>query len=62
LAAEQARQAAIQHQLSKRMLSIFYTIQDHQDTLQQQLLADRAEHLAFLTHILQHTDAPVPPV
>jgi hypothetical protein len=34
-AAEQARQAAIQHQLSELMLLMFQTIQDHQDTLQQ---------------------------
>jgi hypothetical protein len=34
-AVEQARQAAIQHQLSERMLSMFQTIQDRQDTLQQ---------------------------
>jgi hypothetical protein len=51
LAAEQARQAAVQQQMSERMLSLFQTIQDRQDTLQQ-LLADRAEHWAFMTHIL----------
>jgi hypothetical protein len=62
LAAEQARQAAIQQQVSKRMLSMFQTIQDRQDTLQQQLLADRAEHWAFMTHILQHTGVQLPPV
>jgi hypothetical protein len=55
LAAEQARQAKVQQQMSERMLSMFQTIQDHQDTLQQRLLADRAEHQAFMTHILQHT-------
>jgi septal ring factor EnvC (AmiA/AmiB activator) len=54
-AAEQARQAAVQHQMSERMLSLFQTIQDRQDTLQQQFLAYRAEQRAFMTHILQHT-------
>jgi hypothetical protein len=44
------------------MLSLFQTIQDRQDTLQQQLLADRAEHRAFMTHILQHTGVQIPPV
>ena len=44
------------------MLSMFQTTQDRLDTLQQQLLADRAEQRAFMTHILQHTGAPVPPV
>jgi hypothetical protein len=38
LATEQARQAAVQQQMSERMLSMFQTIQDRQDTLQQQLL------------------------
>jgi formiminotetrahydrofolate cyclodeaminase len=52
LTQQQARQAAIQQQMSERMLSMFQTIQDRQDTLQQQLLADRAEHRAFMTHIL----------
>jgi hypothetical protein len=42
--------------MSERMLSMFQTIQDHQDTLQQQLLADKAEHQPFMTHILWHTD------
>jgi hypothetical protein len=40
---------------------MFQTIQDTQDTLQQQLLADRAENRAFMTHILQHTGAQIPP-
>jgi hypothetical protein len=62
LAAEQVRQTAIQQQMSERMLSMFQNIQDRQDTLQHQLLADRAEHRAFMTHILQHTDVQVPPV
>jgi hypothetical protein len=35
LAAEQARQATVQQQLSERMLSMFQTIQDRQDSLQQ---------------------------
>jgi hypothetical protein len=52
LAAKQARQAVVQQQMSKRMISLFQTIQDRQDTLQQQFLADRAEHRAFMTHIL----------
>jgi hypothetical protein len=62
LATEQARQAAIQQQMSERMLSMFQTIQDRQDTLQQQLLADRAEHRALTTHILQHIGVQLPPV
>jgi hypothetical protein len=41
---------------------MFQTIQDQQDTLQQQLLADRAEHRAFMTHILHHTGVQLPPV
>jgi hypothetical protein len=35
LTAEQARQAAVQQQMSKRMLSMFQMIQGRQDTLQQ---------------------------
>jgi hypothetical protein len=62
LVVEQARQAAIQQQMSERMLSMFQTIQDCQDTLQQQLLADRAEHRASMTHIIQHTGVQLPPV
>jgi predicted DsbA family dithiol-disulfide isomerase len=62
LAAELARQAAIQQQMFERMLSMFQTIQDHQDTLQQQLLADMAEHQTFMTHILQHTGVSIPPM
>jgi hypothetical protein len=31
---------------------MFHTIQDRQDTLQQQLLADRAENMAFMTLML----------
>jgi hypothetical protein len=41
---------------------MFQTIQDRQDTLQQQLLADKAGHRAFMTHILQHTGVQLPPV
>jgi hypothetical protein len=41
---------------------MFQTIQDRQDTLQQQLLADKAEHRAFMTHILQYTGVQLPPV
>jgi hypothetical protein len=62
LAVEQARQVAVQQQMSERMLSLFQTIQDRQDTLQQQLLVDRAEHRAFMTHILRHTGVQIPPV
>jgi hypothetical protein len=62
LAAEQARQAAVQQQLSERMLSMFQTIQDRQDSLQQQLLQDWAENRAFMTLMLQHTGVSIPPV
>jgi hypothetical protein len=44
------------------MLSMFQTIQDRQDTLQQQLLQDRAENRAFMTLMLHHTGVPIPPV
>jgi hypothetical protein len=37
-------------------------IQDRQDTLQQQLLQDRAENRAFMTLMLQHTGVPIPPI
>jgi hypothetical protein len=30
--------------------------------VQQQFLVDRAEHRAFMTHILQHTSIQIPPV
>jgi hypothetical protein len=59
LVAEQARQAAVQQQMSKRMLLMFQTIQDRQDTLQQQLLADWAETRAFMTLMLQHTGVQI---
>jgi hypothetical protein len=60
LTKQQTHLAAVQQQMSERMLSMFQTIQDRQDTLQQQLLADRAENWAFMTHILQHTRAQIP--
>jgi hypothetical protein len=60
--AEQSRQAPIQQQMFKWMLSMVQTIRDRKDSLQQQLLADRAENRTFMTHILQHTGVPVPPV
>jgi hypothetical protein len=41
---------------------MFHTIQDRHDTLQQQLLQDRAENMAFMTLMLQHTGVPIPPV
>jgi hypothetical protein len=62
LAAEQTRQAAAHQQLSERMLSMFQTIQDRQDSLQQQLLQDRAESRAFMTLMLQHSGISIPPV
>jgi hypothetical protein len=62
LAAEQTRQAATHQQLSERMLSMFQTIQDRQDSLQQQLLQDRAESRAFMTLMLQHSGVSIPPV
>jgi hypothetical protein len=62
LAAEQTRQAAAHQQLSERMLSMFQTIQDRQDSFQQQLLQDRAESRAFMALMLQHSGVSVPPV
>jgi hypothetical protein len=41
LTQQQAHLAAVQQQMSERMLSMFQTIHDRQDTLQQQLLQDR---------------------
>jgi hypothetical protein len=41
---------------------MFQTIQDRQDTLHHQLLANRVEHWAFMMHILQHTGVQLPPV
>jgi hypothetical protein len=48
--------------MSERMLSLFQTIYDRQVTLQQQFLVDRAEHRAFMTHILQNTGVQIPHV
>jgi hypothetical protein len=62
LAAEQTRQAAAHQQLFERMLSMFQTIQDRQDSLQQQLLQDWAESRAFMTLMLQHSGISIPPV
>jgi hypothetical protein len=62
LTQQQAHLAAVQQQMSERMLSMFQTIQDRQDTLQQQLLQDRAENMAFMTLMLQHTGVSIPPV
>jgi hypothetical protein len=52
--------AAVEQQTSERMLSMFQTIQDRQDSLQQQLLQDRAENRAFMTLMLQHTGVSIP--
>jgi hypothetical protein len=41
---------------------MFQTIQDRQDTLQQQLLHDQAKNRAFMSLMLQHTGVPIPPV
>ena len=41
---------------------MFQTIQDRQDSLQQQLLQDRAESKAFMALMLQHSGVSVPPV
>jgi hypothetical protein len=62
LAAEQTRQAAAHQQLSERMLSMFQTIQDRHDSLQQQLLQDRAKSRAFMTLMLQRSGVSIPPV
>jgi hypothetical protein len=62
LTQQQAHLAAVQQQMSERMLSMFQTIQDRQGSLQQQLLQDRAENLAFMTLMLQHTSVSIPPV
>jgi hypothetical protein len=60
LTQQQAHLATVQQQMSERMLSMFQTIQDRHDTLQQQLLQDRAENRAFMTLMLQHTGVPIP--
>jgi hypothetical protein len=44
------------------MLLMFQTIQDMQDSLQQQLLQDRAESRVFMTLMLQHSGISIPPV
>jgi hypothetical protein len=62
LTQQQAHLTAVQQQMSERMLSMFQTIQDRQDTLQQQLLQNQAENRAFMTLMLQHTGVPIPPV
>jgi hypothetical protein len=62
LTQQQAHLAVVQQQMSERMLSMFQTIQDRQDTLQQQLLQNRAENRAFMTLMLQHTSVSIPPV
>jgi hypothetical protein len=62
LTQQQAHLVAVQQQMSERMLSMFQTIQDRQDTLQQQLLADRAKNRAFMTLMLQHTGVLIPRV
>jgi hypothetical protein len=41
---------------------MFQTIQDRQDSLQQQLLQDRAESRAFMALMLQHSGVSDPPV
>jgi hypothetical protein len=41
---------------------MFQTIQDRQDSFQQQLLQDRAESRAFMALMLQHSGVSVPPV
>ena len=41
---------------------MFQTIQDRQDSLQQQLLQDQAESRAFMALMLQHSGVSVPPV
>jgi hypothetical protein len=62
LTQQQAHLAAEQTRLSEGMLSMFQTIQDRQDLLQQQLLQDRAESRAFMALMLQQSDVSVPPV
>jgi hypothetical protein len=62
LTQQQAHLAAEQTQLSERMLMMFQTIQDRQDSLQQQLLQDRAESRAFMALMLQHSGVSVSPV
>jgi hypothetical protein len=60
LTQQQAHLAAEQTRLSERILSMFQTIQDRQDSLHQQLLQDRAESRAFMALMLQHSGVSVP--
>jgi hypothetical protein len=62
LTQQQAHLATVLQQMSERMLSMFQTIQDRQDSLQQQLLWDRAKNRAFMTLMLQHTSVSISPV
>jgi hypothetical protein len=41
---------------------MFQTIPDRQDSLQQQLLQDRAENRVFMALMLQHSGISIPPV
>jgi hypothetical protein len=62
LTQQQANLAAEQTRLSETMLSMFQSMQDRQDALQQQLLQDRAENRAFMALMLQHSGISAPPV
>jgi hypothetical protein len=62
LTLQQAHLVVVQQQMSERMLSMFQMIQDMQDSLQQQLLQDRAENWAFMTLMLQHIGVSIPPI
>jgi hypothetical protein len=62
LTQQQAHLAAEQTRLSERMLTMFQTIQYRHNSLQQQLLQDRAESRAFMALMLQHSGVSVPPV
>jgi hypothetical protein len=62
LTQQQAQLAAEQARMSERMLSMFQTMQDRQDSLQQQLIQDRAENRAFMALMLQHSGISAPPV
>ncbi len=62
LTQQQAHLAAEQARLSDRMLSMFQSMQDRQDALQQQLIQDRAENRAFMALMLQHSGISAPPV
>jgi hypothetical protein len=41
---------------------MFQSMQDRQDALQQQLIQDRAENMAFMALMLQHSGISAPPV